>query len=92
MSSHFKGLEQQTQYIISSLLDNQIQAKDTKTITHEIRCQLATLIQMVRRLDTISPNERVRTRASIIESHRSDRVDEMKDIISMIEMLDVPHV
>ncbi|PMD17222.1 hypothetical protein NA56DRAFT_752573, partial [Hyaloscypha hepaticicola] len=91
MSSHFKGLEQQTQYIISSLLDNQIQAKDTRTMTHKIRCHLATLIQIVRRLDTISPNERLRTRASVIESHRRDRGDEMKEIISMIEMLDVPH-
>lgn len=91
MSSHLKGLEQQTQYIISSLLDNQTQAKDTKIMTHNIRCQLATLIQMVRRLDTISPNERLRTRASVIESHRSDRGNEMKDIISMIEMLDIPH-
>lgn len=60
-------------------------------MTHKIRCHLATLIQIVRRLDTISPNERLRTRASVIESHRRDRGDEMKEIISMIEMLDVPH-
>jgi hypothetical protein len=60
-------------------------------VTHEIRGELATLIQVVRRLDTISPNERLRTRGAIIGSHGSDQGDEMKEIISMIEMLDVPH-
>ncbi|KAE9371784.1 hypothetical protein N431DRAFT_559214 [Stipitochalara longipes BDJ] len=91
-SERFNHLDERTQLIISSLLDASNGAKKTTKLTQEVRDQMQTVLQLVRRIDITQTEDHHRTRSQVANEQASageDQFGERRAIIARYEMLDV---
>jgi hypothetical protein len=94
-SDRFNHLDERTQLIISSLLDASKRAKKTTKLTQEVRDQMQTLIQLVRRIDTVQTDKHYRTRTKVANEQTgagNAQLGEIEEITARFEMLDVSDV
>ncbi|KUJ06478.1 uncharacterized protein LY89DRAFT_692455 [Mollisia scopiformis] len=86
-SSTFDRLDQQTQHIITKLLESTNQVEETQGELKEFRNQLAFLANYLARIEAANVDEHRQTRDAILNCERTYRGQKLDHVISKLQML-----